>query len=266
MTLVRIAEFLSNTLGIALIFRLLYLRLHRVYRVFCLFLLYELLAASVFLYEILARDARLDYRLTWIAMRLVGWTLYLWMVYSLLTALLETLPGILRFSRKVLNWAFPIAIGIALLTIGPEYAASGLSDSAQPIVRAVTVGIILERVISTVCVLVLLGILGFVLWFPVQMPRNLAVFSLGYVIYFGSETALLLIRSIWPNDSINAAVSVAMNFITSGCLLAWIFLINKEGEAAPVRLGNRWRGVQVQERMIGQLEAMNATLLRAARR
>ena len=266
MTLVRIAEFLSNTLGIALIFRLLYLRLHRVYRVFCLFLFYELLASSVFLYEILAHDARLDYRLTWIAMRLVAWTLSLWMVYALLTAVLEKLPGILRFSRKLLNWAFPIAIGIALLTISPDYAASGLSDSVQPIVRAVGAGFILERVIATVCILVLLGILGFVLWFPVQMPRNLAVFCLGYVIYFGSETALLLMRSIWPHDSINGLVSDAINFVQSACLLAWILLITREGEAAPVRLGNRWRGVQVQERMIGQLEAMNAMLLRAARR
>ena len=175
------------------------------------------------------------------------------------------LPGILRFSRKLLNWAFPIAIGIALLTISREYAASGLSDSVQPIDRAVGIAFILERVIATVCVLVLVGILGFILWFPVQMPRNLAVFSLGYVIYFGSETVLLLVRSILPHDSINI-LSDAVNFILSACLLAWILLLSKEGEVAPVRIGNKWRGVQVQERMLGQLEAMNATLLRAARR
>jgi hypothetical protein len=265
MTLVRLAELFSNALGIALIFRLLYLRLHSVYRVFCLFLLYELLASSVFLYEILAHDARLDYRLTWIAMRVTAWVLSLWMVYALLTAVLEKLPGILRFSRKLLNWAFPIAIVIALLTISPEYSASGLSDSVQPIARAVGVAFILERVIATVCVLVLLGILGFILWFPVQMPRNLAVFSLGYVIYFGSETALLLIRSIWPQQNLNGAISVATSFVLSACFIAWLLLINKKGEAVPVRIGHRWQ-LQEQKRLIGQLESMNAALLRAARR
>ncbi len=264
MTLVRFAELLSNTLGIALIFRLLYLRLHSVYRVFCLFLLYELLASSVVLYEVFAHNARLDYRLTWIAMRLIAWVLSLWMVYALLTAVLEKLPGILRFSRKLLNWAFPIAIGIALLTISPDYSASGLSGSVQPIVRAVKVAFILERVIATVCVLVLLGILGFVLWFPVQMPRNLAVFSLGYVIYFGSETVLLLMRTVWSAD-ITDVVSIAISFVLSGCLIVWLLFLNKQGQAVPVRIGHSWR-LQDQQRLIGQLESMNTALLRAARR
>jgi hypothetical protein len=264
MTLVRLAQLVSNILCIALILRLLYLRLHSVYRVFCFFLIYELAASSVVLYEVLAHNPHLDYRFTWIAMRLIAWVLSLWMVYALLTAVLEKLPGILRFSRKLLNWAFPVAIGMALLTITPEYSASSLADSAPRIVKAVNVAFILERVIATVCVLVLLGILGFVLWFPVQMPRNLAVFSLGYVIYFGSETVLMLIRMFWSGD-ITDAVSIAISFVLSGCSLVWLLFLNKKGQTVPVRIGHSWR-VQEQARLIGQLESMNTALLRAARR
>ena len=61
--------------------------------------------------------------------------------------------------------------------------------------RVVDIVVVLERVISTVALLVLVFILAFILWFPVQMPRNLAVFSVGFIVYFAAITGLLLAQS-----------------------------------------------------------------------
>ncbi len=44
-------------------------------------------------------------------------------------------------------------------------------------------------------------ILLFLLWFPVEISRNLVVFSAGFVVYFAAKTSLLLERSFWSHDS-----------------------------------------------------------------
>jgi hypothetical protein len=260
----RAAEGLSYILSICLILRLLILRLHSIYRVFCLFLLSEVLSSSIVFYEFFAHNARLDYRLTWMAMRLVAWVLMLWMVYAFITAVLQSVPGILKFSRRLLNYIFPIAIALAALSFKPEYTASGISAVPDPIDHAVGIAIVLERVIATVAVLVFTAVLAFVLWFPVQMPRNLAVFSVGLVVYFGAEVALLLLRSYFSHDSFGL-VSAGVSFVLSACYIYWGFLIRREGERVTVRMGHSWQKDE-QKRLLGKLEALNSALMNAGRR
>ncbi|HEY7305099.1 MAG TPA: hypothetical protein VH601_13335 [Bryobacteraceae bacterium] len=264
MSWTRAAEGLSYILSVCLILRLLILRLHSVYRVFCLFLLSEVLSSSIAFYELFAHNARLDYRLTWMAMRLVAWVLMLWMVYAFISAVLQSVPGILKFSRKLLNYIFPIAIVLAALSFKPEYTASGISAMPDPIDHAVGVAIVLERVIATVAVLVFAAVMAFVLWFPVQMPRNLAVFSVGLVVYFGAEVALLLLRSYFRHDSFDL-VSAGVSFVLSACYIYWGFLIRPDGERVTVRMGHSWQKDE-QERLLGKLDALNAALMHAGRR
>ena len=245
-----------------LIVRLSVLRLRSVYRVFCVFLAFELLASFITLFEALAQNPRFDYRLTWIGLRIIAWILSLWMVYALLEAALATLPGILRFSRRLLNSTFVVAIAIALVTVKPEYSA--LSAPAGPIQRAVRITFELERIISMTALLALIAILAFVLWFPVQMPRNLAVFSVGFLIYFAAKTGLLLAYTFWSPQSADL-FSNAVIFILAACFAYWTFFINSAGEKAPVRMGHSWH-LSEQQRLLSQLEAMNSALARAPRR
>src|ERR1700685_3385305 len=170
MTVTDIAQYISDALEFALIVRLLMLRLHSVYQVFCAFLLFDLFSSAVFF---VTTYARLHYLVAWMALRPIAWVLSLWMVYALLDAMLVNLPGILRLSRKLLNFVFIAALIVALFTARPEYSASGLATSPAATNRAFGVVLVLERVISSAALLILLAILAFILWFPVQMPRNL---------------------------------------------------------------------------------------------
>ncbi len=253
----RIAQYISNGFALILICRLLILRLHSVYRVFCLFLIWELAASAIFFLG-------LDYRLTWMGTRAVSWVLSLYMVYALLEAILSNFPGILRFSRRALNVVFASAVVFALLTARPEYSASALSGSLDPIDRALGITFVLERVISMAALLALVFILGFILWFPVRMPRNLAIFSIGYVLYFAAKTGLLLARSYWAPEKIDL-LSILLNVILSTCFACWTIFITRQGEIARVQIGHSWHLLE-QKRLIGQLEAMNTALLRASRR
>jgi hypothetical protein len=262
MTWARIAQDVNVALCIALIIRLLVLRLHRVYRIFCLFLLSELLGSLLAFLNLLLPDWFPDYRIIWIVADSVIWICTLWTVYALLDAVLTNLPGILGFSRKLLNGAFISAGILAMLTAGPEYTVSGVAALPSPIARTVGVFFVLDRVLSTVALVVLVAILGFLLWFPVEVSKNLIVFSTGFLVYFAAKTALLLISSFESHHSLRLISNLLM-FLSGACFAYWTSFINRQGETVPVRVGHSWHA-QKQERLIGQLESINAALLRSA--
>jgi hypothetical protein len=268
----RLAQYVTDIFGLLLIVRLLSIRvrLHSVYGVFCAFLGFQLLDSLVSLLEYAFRDRQLvDYRISWMSFKVIGWILSLWIVYSLLSAILQTFPGILRISRMLLNAIFSLALVLALLTIKPEYLAAGAEKFADPIDRMLIVWYVLDRVISMTAILVLLAILVFILWFPVQMPKNLAVFSVGLVIYFGAKTALWLLRTYMSHKKVShesvSLVTTTISFVLSACFAYWIVFITPKGQTTEVRIGHSWR-TDEQDRLLGQLESMNAALLRSARR
>ncbi|HZQ54291.1 MAG TPA: hypothetical protein VFB14_18970 [Bryobacteraceae bacterium] len=260
-----IPQFISDGLACLLICRLVLLRLHAVYRVFCAFLLFDLLSSGIAFVELNEPNAHTRYGITFIGLRVIAWILSLWMVYALLDAVLENFRGILKFSRKLLNGTFVLAILVALSTAKPQYVAGGLNvASADPITRALGLTFVLERVICSAALLALLAILAFILWFPVRLPRNLVVFSIGYVAYFAINTGLLLVQS-FVSHSVSQGIGNAMAILLSLCFAYMALTITAEGEAKSVSLGHRWN-VADQHRLMCQLEDMNAALLRAAAR
>lgn len=263
MTFRLFAQLISDALAIALVVRLLRLRLHRVYAVFCAFVLFDLFSSVAVVTNKFFPYPR-DYRILWMGLRAVSWVISLWMVYALVDAMLANLPGVLRLSRRVLAGVFIAAVIIALLTAPPEYSASALSASANPMARAVGATLVIERAVFMAALSVLLAMLVFILWFPVQMPRNLALFSAGFIVFFATHAGLPLWHTFWPRLDILTFTSIEA-LLLAACYLYWLLFITRAGELKPVRIGHSW-GPAEQRRMIGQLEAMNDALLRAARR
>ena len=262
---------LSEFLSLVLIVRLLALRLHNVYRVFAIFLSFEVITTSTYFLQVFASADRilwrgfgLDYRVTWLATRLIAWILIFWMVYALLRAILANLRGLLKLSQWVLAFVIPLSILTAILSARPEYLASRSIAVADPIDRTLVMGILLERVMTMIALLVLLLMLFFILWFPIKMSRNLAVFSVGLVLYFTGKTTLLLLRS-FCSTAHSAVFGDLITLLLCGCLLCWIVFINKRGESVPVTLGHSWR-LNKQPQLMSELEDINAALARATRR
>ncbi|MBV9081881.1 MAG: hypothetical protein JOZ62_04335 [Acidobacteriaceae bacterium] len=252
----RIALYTTDALGIILLLRLLTLRLHTIYKVFSLYILYKLAGSCL----IFAGAGHVAYRETYVGLTVIEWVLNLWMVYSLLDAILTKLPGILSFSRRVLNWAFLVAAVVALLSAKLELARVPAFGTLNPWSVAVRLVFIFDRVICTVAVLVLIAMLSFVLWFPVQMPRNLAVFSIGYLVIFFSETAFLLIRAF---VSLGPVWNVTNVFLAPAWFGYLALFLTRQGESVPVTIGHGWRKAE-QERLVQRLEDLNAALLRTS--
>ena len=262
------AQYATETLALVLIVRLLSLRDKRdgVYLVFALFLAFQLLSATEYL--VLSRwfVNKVDYRLVWMVSTVAGWLFSLSLVYSLAKAVLAGLPGVFRFSQIFLNSVFPLAIIGALLTVRGEYAVTGAWRYSDPVDRLVVVGSVLDRAISMASLLVLVAILAFILWFPVRMPRNLAIISVGLVVYFGSKTGLELLRSYAVSgQDFREVLSIGVNVVVISCFLYWIVFIDPKGQTSQVRLGHSWRASE-QGKLIQQLEALNLALLRNSQR
>lgn len=261
------AQYSEIFVGFILIARLSWLNLHRVYRYFCIFLLAELSGTVIWIIQAAVQNTPLqfDYRIAWLLGRLVAWPFTLLTVYALLGTVLLNLQGILQLSRKVLNWSFVVALAIGLLTAIPEYhAASALYPLNSRLAHFTEAALVLDRAVTSVALIALLCILAFLLWFPVEMSRNICVFFVGFVVYFALNGCLLLVSSYW-SPQLRHWTNIAQSLLSTAVFACWCIFISRAGEKIPKKLSLAWPRPQ-QELLIGQLEAMNASLLRVVRR
>lgn len=262
------AQYATEALALALILRLLLLRNKRehVYSVFVVFLSLQLIETLAYFAWLRWAQSKVDYRMVWIVFTpmLAGFSL--WLVYSLAKAILAELPGIFRFSRMLLNIWFPLAILIAFFIAPGEFGMTPGTKLPDPLDRIMFFFFATDRAVAMASVLILIVILAFILWFPVKMSKNLAIFSVGFVVYFTSKTGLELLHSYSPASVKNAALLGALNsLVLIICFVYWIVFIGPQGQTAQVRMGHSWRLAE-QTRLVEQLESLNGALLRSSQR
>jgi len=204
-----------------------------------------------------------DYRIFFSATALISWSTTIWAVYALLISILKQLPGILRFSLWFLNIVFLIWISLsAFLTARHGYSAYNLSQKPDFLTQLAVYTNISTLVFTLAELLVILSILAFVLRFPIRVPRNLAAFSMGFCVLLFLNVAYFLFLTYVPEFRGLPLVSGVPALVGMLCLLYWIASVNSAGERAEVTLGREWQSVP-KERLVRQLEAMNAALLRS---
>jgi hypothetical protein len=121
-----------------------------------------------------------------------------------------------------------------------------------------------ERTMDFAILIFLLLISGFLIWFPVKVRRNIVLYIVGFVVFYLSRTFGLLMINLLPLASLSVVNSVFTCF-SFCCLIAWLFGLRREREDTTTTVGHRWNPVAM-ERLSGQLDAINATLVRFGRR
>jgi hypothetical protein len=259
-----VGQYLNFVVAFILIIRILSLKLYSNYRALIVFVTYESFQAVVYLIlRYFTADVQefLDYRLVWGISRWIAWGAEIWMVYALLIAILKHLPGILRFSLRILNVAFVVAILVALATVRPQYRASSAAFGNDLMGKFTNLNFALERATAFGLLLAILFILSFVLFFPIRVPRNLAVVSTGLCLALFVRISLILIK-IYLSALDSPFLAALDQLVTVGCMTYWALSLSKSGEEASVTLGRGWQTVP-QDRLVRQLESMNASLLRS---
>jgi len=121
-----------------------------------------------------------------------------------------------------------------------------------------------ERGVTFGLAVFLLLLLVFLSRYPVPMPQNLLGHLAIYTVYFFSIFLVFLLRSVFGlimNEQANLLLSV----VSALCMFVWFFfLFTRKGEE--VRASLPTFSPEYEKRALLQLEALNTTLLKAARK
>jgi hypothetical protein len=263
--LILVAKYLNLVAAVVLSFRLVSLGLFNKYKAFAIFLLYELSVSLAFVavpwHEFYDRYG-IDYRIIWLAERPIAWVLYVGVVYSILNKVMQAHPAILNASKKALAASFAVAIAIGFVSAEMEFSVTN-ERAAPALVSLVTHGVVIERACLTTAFLLLALTFSFLLWFPVDVSRNVALLSSGLLIYFAGGAALIVLRDVWTLGSWQT-LSLGFSALQTACLAVWLRFLNVRGEERKVRPGHSWKPAE-QDRLLQQLEAINAVLLRSVK-
>lgn len=277
---------LNAALELVLLLRLLTLKLRSFLGTFFLLLLVDLVGLSLSFAMAITGSwlhSHLDYRLVYLVLIALEALISLFMVYQLLRSITTRYPGIHRLAMKTLLVSIAVAIAIGFLSFiaevreqapstqsqnGPQAPGSKAGEDAGAgaddtwLKRAVVLTVDVDQTVSCVLLLVLVSMLVFFLWFPIQLARNTAVFAAGYVVFFAVKSLTLFVAYFSTNAL--PEIGILTLVVSAACYLYWLVSLTRAGEAMEITVGHRWKP-QEQERLLGQLGAINATILRSTR-
>ena len=238
------------------IWRLYSLGLYRTYRYFFAGMILAVVRTAV-LFPLGPR-AEIYYRI-WVATQPLLWLSYLLIVFELSSLVLRQYPGIQTMGRWFFFSGVAIAAIVSALTVLPTIAAP--PAARYPVFYYYA---LIERGFATSLAIFLLLLLLLVTWFTIPLSRNLLIHCIVYSVYFFANNVSFLYRHL---GGANASYLHNMSKLTValGCYFCWAFLLSRSGEdrTASLRLG---RSALEEKRLLGQLEGLNAILLRTARK
>lgn len=184
-------------------------------------------------------------------------TLAVFVVLELYQIALAEHPALARFGRDVIAYVLAAAATIA---------AAGLAfDTSVPVGQSPLLHRFnsFERTMDLSMLLFLLFIAAFMTWFPVRLSRNNILYITGFVLYFSTRALGLLFTNLAPR--LMFWMDTAMLSVAILCLITWIFALRRRDEESTVIIGHRWDPAAM-DRLSGQLNEINARLLRLSRR
>ena len=244
-----------NFVGSALvIWRVCHLGLHKKYRYFLLYL-----ALSFVRTAILLRFSPLSpaYYTIWSYTQPLLWISYVLVISELYSLALREYRGIYSLSRWFLLAAVSASVLVSALTVLPTMT--------RPPVRypLLYYYALIERGLVTGLAIFLFLLLAMIAWFAIPLSRNLLIHGTIYTAYFVANNVTALywagaIQTTYLSNVSKLAVGLA-------CQLCWVFFLTRRGEdrISSLLLG---RNPLAERRLLGQLENLNATLLRTARK
>ena len=246
--------FLNFIAEVALLCRLIQCKLYGIYK--SLFLYWLVQATGGLALLLAGRGTWLYLYLYWVAQTL-NIFMALYVVQDLFHIALAEHPAIASFGRRSVLAAMVLAAAVAL--VGITLDATVLPGHYLGIHRFLT----FERSMNFLVLMFLLIISILLLWFPIKVRRNIAVYISGFLLFAASRSFGLLLLNLLP-QSATVIVSTLLLALTLLCLLIWIVGIRPEGERATATPGYR-RDPETMQRLSRQLDAINATLARFVR-
>jgi hypothetical protein len=250
----KILQSLSLLFGLIVVVRLAYLKLYRVYPFFFGFLCVPQVILGVGVAYGVSSKTFLDVYLTLEPVRTV---LYILVVWELFSVIFRNYAGLRSLSRWVMGIAAAIApVGLILTWVASESAVQK-SQRALMVLR-------FERGVAFGLVIFIVIMLYFISRYPIRLPKNAVAHTILYSVWFMGDAALLLAASFMNQHPGIEIVNTGLAILEIGSYIGWTLLLSKEGEFQETRV-RRTISPETEQALIGELDAMNAMLLRAGR-
>jgi hypothetical protein len=194
----------------------------------------------------------------WISTEPVLWLSYVLVVFELYRLFLGHYRGIYSVGRWFFFGSVATSAIISALTVLPTISVARIK---QPLVYYYGLA---ERGIGTSLGIFLLLLLILIAWFPVPLSRNLLTHCVVYAVFFFINNIVTLYRQVSLTHT-DFVVNLCKLSIALACLFCWAFFLSRRGEdrIASLHLG---RSPLQEKHLLGQLEGLNDTLLRTARK
>lgn len=228
-------------------------KLYRQYPALLTYLIFRVLDGTVPLFFPSSSKA---YFVIYVSTQPLIWMFYILMVREVYALALASHRGVQTLGRWAMYGAVTVSVGLSLLSI----LAKITPKTPQ---RSRTIGYIFafDRGVNFALVLFILLILFFLSRYPVPLSRNVVRDSSLLFIYFLSNTAGILMRSIYGRAA-SDQISLILTGIATLVIFGWLFLITPAGEGIRKVVGI---AAEHEQRILHQLDALNATLLKISR-
>ena len=195
------------------------------------------------------------YQKLWMLTEPVAWLFHILVVFELYRLVLEDHKGIYTLGRWAMYAALAIAIPISILSLIPHFTIHTPDKTRYMGYEFAT-----ARGIDFSLALFLLLILLFLSRYPIKLSRNVVVHAALYTILFFSDAFAVFLRTfkIVATETLN----IVMIGLSCACIAAWLILLSRRGEEVQAHLPSI--SPQREKNALRQLEALNATLLRAS--
>lgn len=250
----RILAYLNFFAEIALLWRLLHCELNRTYRSLFLYWLVQALANVAIL--VVPMFTYLYLYVYWGA-QTINIFMAVFVVQDLYRIALREHPAVASFGRRSM---------LAAMAVAGLLAWSGMSlDQAIPAGQFTAIHrfATFERSMNFVILIYLLVISGLLLWFPIKVRKNIAVYILGFLLFSASRSFGLLLSNLLPPGD-TRLISTVLLGLTLLSLAIWIVGIRPEGERVIATSGSG-KSPETMRRLTGQLDAINSALARFVR-
>ncbi|HEY9141465.1 MAG TPA: hypothetical protein VIN93_11270 [Bryobacteraceae bacterium] len=182
---------------------------------------------------------------------------YVLLVAELYRLILKKYRGMETMGRWVMYTASAASVVLSVLALLPRFTPAMPQRS-----RDLGYEYALERGIDLSLVVFILLMLLFLSRFPIPLSRNVVVHAAIFTLYFLAAALGLLLHALW-GINLSAELSLSLSCVSLLCVGAWLLLLNPAGENVPAHLPLLGSGDE--EKILRELDAVNAALLRVSR-
>jgi hypothetical protein len=231
-------------------------KLHKRYRVFFAYLVFSFFYTAV----VMKLDPRTGYYMQFFVItEPILWLFYVLNVMELYSLVLEKYKGLYTLGRWALYGSLFVSVLVSAIALLPRLAQAPVRQRSTilPYYIMTERGVVCALLVFLFLILVLLS------RYPVFLSRNVLVHAAVYSTFFLTATLGTILRSVL-GLKVSASLSNIQLGITAFCVLLWLIFVDAKGEIRLMTVSSF--APEQEERILSKLNALNSTVLKAARK